>query len=359
MERMQILFLAGRERSYMRNQVLINALSNLGDVSVAAKDYNGRSIITRSLLSIISYRRLAASHSFDLIVVGFYGNLITRLIGKTGTIPILFDAFVSTYDTLINDRRAFPSSSPGARMATWLDAQACQRADHILCDTQANAGYFMDRHAIPAGKVDRIFVGCDESLFKPTKGVRKNDPIEVLFYGTYLPLHGVDVILRAAALLKDHQDIRLIILGNGKGRPEIQKMEEAQHLANVSFLPAVPITDLPAVITQADICLGGPFGPGVKADRVIAGKTFQMLAMAKPVIVSRNTANPELLTDHKDALFCNREDPQDLAQAILRLAVDPELRKRLGENGYQTYKRKAGQAIIQEQLREIMMRMGL
>jgi glycosyltransferase involved in cell wall biosynthesis len=356
---MKIIFLAGRERSYMRNQVLIDAFSHLGAVSVTAQNYRGRSILTRSLLSIMDYRRLATSNSFDLIVVGFYGNLIARLIGKKVHTPLLFDAFVSTYDTLVNDRRIFSPNSPGAKASTWLDAQACQRADHLLCDTRANAGYFMRQHAIPADKIDRIFVGCDEFLFKPATRVSKHDTIEVLFYGTYLPLHGVDVIVRAAALLQDQPQIHVSILGDGKGRPEIQKIAEAQHLANVRFLPAVPIKDLPAVIGQADICLGGPFGPGQKADRVITGKTFQMLAMAKPVIVSANSANPELLTDRRDALFCKRMDPRELADAILHLAESPSMRTRIGENGYRSFKSKASLPIIEAQLKQILMRMGV
>jgi glycosyltransferase involved in cell wall biosynthesis len=356
---MKIIFLSGREPGYMRNQVMINAFSRLGDVTVTAQNYQGGSILTRSLLSIMDYRRMARSQSFDLVVVGFYGNLIARLIGKKVHTPLLFDAFVSTYDTLVNDRQLFSPNSPGARTSSWLDAQACQRADHLMCDTRANASYFMDQHAVPGEKIDPIFVGCDESLFKPSIRVNKRDTIEVLFYGTYLPLHGVDVIVRAAELLQDHPQIHMSILGDGKSRPEIQKMAEAQHLENVSFLPAVSIKELPAVISQADICLGGPFGPGQKADRVITGKTFQMLAMAKPVIVSANSANPELLTDQQDALFCRRTDPRDLADAILHLAENPSLRTRIGENGYRSFKSKASLPIIAEQLKQIITRMGV
>ncbi len=196
-------------------------------------------------------------------------------------------------------------------------------------------------------------------LFKHATRVSKHDTIEVLFYGTYLPLHGVDVIVKAAELLQDHPQIHVSILGDGKDPPEIQKLAEAQHPANVRFLPTVPIAELPAIIGQADICLGGPFGPGQKADRVITGKTFQMLAMAKPVIVSANSANPELLTDRRDALFCKRSDPRDLADAILNLAESPSLRTRIGENGYRSFKRKASLPIITEQLKQILTRMGV
>ena len=84
-----------------------------------------------------------------------------------------------------------------------------------------------------------------------------------------------------------------------------------------------------------------------------------MLAMAKPVIVSTNSANPELLTDRRDALFCKRADPRDLADAILHLAESPSLRTRIGENGYHTLKSKASLPIISEQLKQILTRMGV
>lgn len=196
MDRLNILFLAGRESSYTRNQVLINAFNNLGDVTVAAQHYAGRSIILRSVFSALEYHRSRSYQKYDLIVVGFYGNIIARLIGKSHKIPRLFDAFVSTYDTLVNDRQVYSPSSPGARIAFWLDAQAYARVDHILCDTQANVHYLIDHYSLSPAILDRLYVGCDEMLFKPSKQFGQKETTQVLFYGTYLPLHGVDVIVR-------------------------------------------------------------------------------------------------------------------------------------------------------------------
>ena len=113
--------------------------------------------------------------------------------------PILFDAFLSVYDTLCFDRKRFAPSSPAGRLAFWLDRTSCSLGDLVLLDTEAHARYFCDTFGVPPAKVRRLFVGCDETVFFP-RTIQSPQPL-VLFYGTFLPLHGIDIIIRAAKLV--------------------------------------------------------------------------------------------------------------------------------------------------------------
>ncbi len=132
-------------------------------------------------------------------------------------------------------------------------------------------------------------------------------------------------------------------------------MAQQLGLANISFLPPVPLRRLPEEIAAADICLCGHFSAIPKAARVIAGKTFQCIAMGKPVVVGDNPANRELLTPDVDALFCAMNDPESLAAAIRRLAASAALRRELGQRARQTYLARASQAVINAQVKQLVL----
>ena len=178
-----------------------------------------------------------------------------------------------------------------------------------------------------------------------------SQPGYVLFYGSFLPLHGLEVIIRAAKLLDADERIRFRVIGNGLEYPRIRRLADQLRLSNIEFLPPVPLSELPAQIAGATMCLGGHFSVSEKAQRVIAGKTFQCLAMGKPTIVGDNIANRELLTPGHDAWFCQSGDAEALAQAILALTNTPDLGVHLGRNARETFLARASIAALSQQVR--------
>jgi glycosyltransferase involved in cell wall biosynthesis len=174
-----------------------------------------------------------------------------------------------------------------------------------------------------------------------------------------LPLHGVEVIIEAARLLQTKTDIRFKLIGEGKKLNRFKKLVVEKKIKNVEFHPFVPINYLPGEIAKATICLCGPFGKSKKASRVITGKTFQCLAMAKPIIVGDTNANRELLRPNLDAIFCKLNSPEDLAKAIEILIGDSNLRQRISMNGFSTFNNKANIATIQKQMITIINSMNI
>ncbi len=260
--------------------------------------------------------------------------------------PVLFDAFISAYDTMIFDRNMANEHSVLARAAFLLDQKSCQKADHVLLDTRAQCEYFATTFNLPIAKLERVLVGCDERIFYPRQ-VETHEGIRALFYGSFLPLHGVSVILKAAALMPG---IDFTLIGGGPDLPEMNRLAQQMNLMNVTFKNAVSLAALPDEIAGADICLGGHFGGSPKARRVIAGKTYQCLAMGKPTIVSDNPANNELLTPGLDASFCQHDDAESLAGAIQALADDENMRKQMGTAALATFRRQASLDVIQRQV---------
>jgi len=336
----KLLFLCGRELSYPFNQYMLNAFRQFCQVDVVDEFNGSRSILKRSLkVGLLAFPKLITT-KYDGVYIGFYGQLLMLPLGSLSRKPILFNPFLSTFDTLVFDRKLYPKNSLVARLAFWLDKTSCDLASTLMLDTQAHADFFARTFQIPEQKFNVIYVGCDENLFFPCP-TPIHPGIVVHFHGSFLPLHGVNLIIGAAEQLKNNPEIRFQLQGQGIEFTNFRRMAAETKLSNIDFIPEVPLANLPNYIAQADICLAGLFGNSEKAQRVIAGKTFRNLAMGKATIVSDNPANREILTHGYDAWLCEVNDPYSLADSIQLLAKDHELRARLGQNARDTFLIKA------------------
>jgi glycosyltransferase involved in cell wall biosynthesis len=355
---MRILFLTGREITYARNEVLLRAFQRFGNVDVIAAEKQPASLLINSLhIATAALPRLLAG-SYDLVFIGFYGHLILRLLGGLIRQPLLFDAFVSTYDTLSFDRQQFTPNSLSGKAAFWLDQSTCRRADHVLLDTVQHIDYFVETFGLPRAKFTALPVGCSEAIYLPQpkllgeQGLPTGQTI-VLSYTTFLPLHGMETVLHAAAQLQA-APIHFHLIGAGPLLSAMQRLAATLGLTNLTFAPPVPPSELAKALAAADICLGGHFGKSDKAGRVVPGKIYQMLAMAKTVIAGDTPANRALLTPGEQALLVDPSDPQALAAAILTLHGDPALRARLATQGYQLYQAACSEAVITQRLQQVV-----
>jgi glycosyltransferase involved in cell wall biosynthesis len=181
-------------------------------------------------------------------------------------------------------------------------------------DTQSHQKYFKDEFG--ATNVESIYVGCNKKLFRPLGNPDKGDKYTVLWYGSANPLQGVDVILRAAKLLKD-QDVIFKIIGPVR-KKHLNLINELM-LPNVEFIDYVPYERLPEVINQSDLCLGGHFSDKNKALRVIPCKTYQFLECGKPTIVADNPANKELFCEGSLVHFVRPNCSAALAEKIMEI----------------------------------------
>lgn len=346
----RVLFISGREPQYIRNRVLIAALERHFHTVVVTP--SGGGTLGRTLGGLA---RLAATRpAYDVCFAGFYGQPLAVVLSVLQGRPIVLDAYVSTFDTLCHDRRWFgPRSLPG-RLAYWIDRQACALATRVVTDTHAHTCYFAETFQVPREKVTTVYVGCDESVFYPRQPVPDRQGIEVFYYGAYLPLHGTDVIVQAAHLLRQRAEIRFVIGGDGPRRAAIAQLIRDLDLHNVDCVGWIPLQQVPGHIARADICLGGHFSTVPKASRVISTKTFQFLAMRKATIVGDNPATRELLAHGQHAYAVSMGDPQALADAVETLADHPGLREQIAESGRQVFEERLSTRVVADQLRTVV-----
>jgi len=152
------------------------------------------------------------------------------------------------------------------------------------------------------------------------------------YVGTHGMAHALGNVLDAAETLKDRDDIRFLLAGAGAERNALMAEAERRNLSNVIFLPAQPKDAMPKVWSLCDVAL-----VHLKNDPVFAGvipsKMFEAMAMGLPVLMAapEGEASQILLAD-KAGVHVPAEDPVALAEAVARLADDPEGLKALAEN---------------------------
>jgi glycosyltransferase involved in cell wall biosynthesis len=347
-----LLFTCGREPEYIRNEVLVRALQPHFHLSKAVD--STKFLPWRYLKVVLKF--IKNMRGMDCVLVGFYGQPLMLIIPLLFKKPILFDVFLSTYEVLCFERKKFKPESLIGKLAFWIDKTSCLRARHILTHTETDIEYYQKTFNIDRQKFSRVFIGCNEKIFYPRKEIQTIRG-RVLFWGSYLPNQGVEYIAHAANLLRDHPFIHFRFLGEGLESSKLRRLVREYKLENVEFVPWKPPSEQAIEIAQADVLLTGEFGLCEKAGRVIAGKTFQSIAMGKAPVVADNPANRELLTPGEDAVFCRAADPIAIADAIREVVEDPEAQLRRSEKCHKVFLERASNVVIGDELNRIISKM--
>jgi glycosyltransferase involved in cell wall biosynthesis len=352
----RVLYFGTYERRYPRNVQVISALRRAGvDVTEQhepvweGSDENWSAGPATALRLVRAQLRLLRRKppEADALIVGYPGHLdlpAARRAAKGR--PIVFNPLVSLSDTFVADRGRFRPGSLAARVLTAIDRRALRAADLVVADTRAQADFFAQLADLPPKRLAVCFVGAEERVFQP--GWAPEEPLTAVFVGKLIPLHGLETILEAARLAPD---LRLRIIGQG----QLDGLLESRP-TNVEWTRWVEYERLPAELHRAG-CALGIFGTSDKARRVIPNKAFQALACGVPLITADTPAARELLTHEESALLVPSCNSQALADAIRRLAADPDLSRRIAEGGLAVYRERAGEDVLGAQWRTLLERL--
>lgn len=261
-------------------------------------------------------------------------------------VPLIFDPLISAYDKQVWERAKLSAESAAARRLLAWERALFAKADLVLADTACHADFFERTLGAAKEKLRVVYVGADETLFKPEPVRAGTGPVDVLFYGSFIPLHGAEVIVAAARLYRG-PPVRWCLLGDGPSKAACQAA--GAGLANVIFEDPVPYAQLPARIHRAELLLG-VFGTTEKAGRVIPNKVFQALACGRAVITRTSDAYPADASASEALCFVTPGDPHALAEAVAELAEHREALAERGRKASWLYRTCFSPAVIQGQL---------
>jgi len=236
----------------------------------------------------------------DVVLIGYLGQLDVLILwplAKLRGVPIVWDVFLSLYDTIVEDRHLTRRGSLLARAIHAWEWLAARAADRVILDTRAHADYFAALCSLPRERTEVVFVGVEEDEFParaetPTIDSATAIPT-VLFFGQFTPLHGIETIIEAARRARG-EEIHWLIVGVGQEEQRIRQMLDVDPLEKVEWRPWIPYPELVEAIHASDVCLG-IFGDSDKAGRVIPNKVFQILSAGVPLVTRDSPAIRELL----------------------------------------------------------------
>ena len=350
---MRVCYFGGYGREHPRNAVNIKGLRKAGVEVVECHTLHPVKALRYPLLM---QRYLGVANDIDVLMVGGQGHAyvpLARLLATATGKPLVFDAFISKYDTLVCDREIVARSSLKAKGLHWLDSVACTLSDIVFLDTAAHVDYFCEEFGLDRSRFRVVPLGADEDLFYPRPHISTRGIFTAVFVGTFIPLQGIKYIVQAASFLQQQdRTVRFLLVGNGQTYKEAVALADSLGVDNVEFRGYVQSSKVPELVAEADICLG-IFGDTDKAQRVIPHKVCEGLAMKKAVITADTPAIRCLLAHGESAFLCPPADPEGLAEAIRCLRDNGELRQHIATKGFEMFKRKASAEVIGTRLREI------
>jgi len=275
---------------------------------------------------------------YDVMVLGYPGQLdvplarvLTWLKGK----PLVLDVFMSIY--LIAQERGLTQRSPlTARLIYLIEKMACLLPDLLILDTEEYVAWFQRVYRINPSRFRLVPTGADDRIFRPIASDRNDGLFRVLYYGSFIPNHGVQYIIEAARLLRDGPEIHFELIGDGPEKAAAIALAQRYHLTNVTFEGWMDQEELVRRAANADVILGA-FGTTPQSLMTVQNKIYEGLAMGKPVITGDGPAVRRAMIHGEHAYLCERANPQSLAEAIKVLKRDPILRQTIAAKGYQLY----------------------
>ena len=346
----------GKKRVLMLGTYLLDTYGR-GKVLQEGLKANGYEVEVYSPHGLLKYAKLKwrlLRRDYDAIIAtGHKVFLLSRLLafGK----PVLFDIFISAYDTIVLDRKLVKPGSLKARYIWLADKWMCRLAEQILTINDAYSDFFVKEFGIPREKLHAVVVGADEKLFRPRKSL-PHEGFLVEFHGSFIPLHGIGYVIDAAKELQDSQrekDITFLIAGKGQMFDAMQERVKKEKLSNVKLLGHVPWDTLVQNVADADVYLG-ICGTTPKSARCITHKVFEDMRMGKPIITLSSPATRSIFTHSKDVWLVKPGDGKALAKAVLHLKNYPELRKRLGENAHRLYEERYSVKKLGEKVKDVL-----
>jgi len=181
---------------------------------------------------------------------------------------------------------------------------------------------------IPATKASVIHNGIDTERFAAPKGGRRRAwPLVIGCVGRLSEeKRHRDLVEAAAALVRDGNDLRLDLVGDGETRPPVEaQVRELGVEGRIRFLGMR--SDVPELLRGFDIFVLPSRFEGLPLT------ILEAMASGLPVVATRVGGVPELVEDGVNGFLVEPQSPAELAAAIRRLVEDADLRRRMGQAG--------------------------
>ncbi len=311
----------------------LDNLPNIGEYSLGGSFLSWRAQRSRwALAKDLRRKKIAVAHSFD-----FYSNLMLLPTAKLAGVPVVIGSMRELGDRL---------STAQTRILAWVLRFL---PDRIVCNSRAAA-----KRLGELGVSSRLLVVIPNALpsecFDPIPPAlpRTGKTLRVgLVARMNERVKNHPALLRAASqLVKDIPDVEFVLAGDGKLRPELEKMAVNLGISRqVVFLG--DRRDVPAVLASLDISVL------TSLSESLPNAVMEAMAAGLPVVSTRVGGCPELVRHGETGFLVESGDDAQLTEGLRTLLTNESLRHQFGAAGRKAARSQFGVESIQKQYEDL------
>ncbi|MGM0926534.1 MAG: glycosyltransferase family 4 protein [Pseudomonadota bacterium] len=220
------------------------------------------------------------------------------------------------------------------------------RSAHRLIGLSPGIVEGIAKRGVARERIAMIPNGCDLEIFSPTQGGDSPQPwrpesvadtdLMAVFTGTHGMANGLDAVLDAAAVLKQRgrSDIKLVLVGQGRLKPELQARSQREDLDNVVFHDPVDKARLAGLMASADLGMQVLANVPAFYYGTSPNKFFDYIAAGLPVLNNYPGWLAEMLEEQRCGFAVPPDDASAFADALEQAALDRAALEEMGRNAH-------------------------
>lgn len=353
---MKVCFFGTYDRTYSSNRLILQGLreNNVPVVEVNAHtkvtELNSTAhmswsqILKRILNKYRIFSEFAKNYTefrkTDVIYVGYPGHVdlfAAYVFAKIFKKKLVFNPLLIVYVGFSEEQGILSKNSLLGKTIKAAEGLGYKLCDMVFADTPNQGEFLKSNFGIKDEKLRILPIGADNKGYEYSEYKNINGKkVNVVYYGLYAPMHGVEFIVEAASLLRHDPDVVFTMVGSGNKYRETFEMAKKLKLGNIKFYPDVFEGAHLKYLQDADVFLGF-LKKHPTIDKVIPNKVYQGLALGRAVVTADSPVIRSVFKDRENMYFVEPSNAEALKDAILDLKNNPKLRSDMAKKGYELY----------------------
>ncbi len=355
MKKLTVCFFGSYDRNFTSNKIIYNGLIKNGAKVVVVNSHTPvtRLDSTKDATFFNFIRRVLRKYKIvneilenidgirksDVIYVGYPGHvdvLPAFLLAKIFNKKLVFNPLIIIYTGLTEEQKIVKKNSLFAKFVRFSEGIIYKSCDLVLADTPFQKAHLMNEFGVSEKNIRVLPIGADDAVYPYAPKVNEKDKFNVVYYGLFSPIHGVEYLIKAAKLVEKEKNIQFLLVGNGNAYEKNFKLAKDLKVNNVIFYKDLTEKDSFETLRRSDIFTGFLLNhPVVK--RVVPNKVYQGLSLGKVVLTAFSPAIEGMLTNKKEVYLCKPNNPKSIADAIIDLKNNPKLTKSISKSGHESF----------------------
>ncbi len=350
-----VCFFGSYDRNFTSNRIINNGLlkNNVDIVIVNAhtpvtrldspKDATFFHLIMRVLrkykIVIEVFKNIEGIKKSDVIYVGYPGHidvLPAYVVAKIFRKKLVFNPLIVISTGLIEEQGIVSRKSLFGKIIKFGETIIYHACDLVLADTPFQKDHLVNQFNLNEGKIKILPIGADDEIYPFAPKLKDDGYFNVVYYGLFSPIHGVEHLIKAAKQLEKEKKIRFIFVGKGNTYDKDRSLAITLKVKNALFYPDMTEVDAFNTLKTADVFIGFLANHPV-VQRVVPNKVYQGLALGKTVITAYSPAIESMLINNKNVILAKAANPESIARTILSLKNNPQKNKKVSRNGYRVF----------------------